>query len=93
MTATHLAMLKSVEEGSPFTVDNIPFGVISTPENTKPRCATAFGNYAIDLSALERVGSFSDIPGLEGKGGVEMINNVFSQVCVRRSRAGNSLLI
>ncbi|OJJ88955.1 uncharacterized protein ASPGLDRAFT_62570 [Aspergillus glaucus CBS 516.65] len=72
-------MLNSVEEGSPFTVDNIPFGVISTPDNPKPRCATAFGNYAIDLSALERVGFLSDIPGLEGKGGIEMIGNVFSQ--------------
>ncbi|ODM23063.1 hypothetical protein SI65_00652 [Aspergillus cristatus] len=79
MSAAHLAMLKSVEQGSPFTVDNIPFGVISTPDNPKPRCATAFGNYAIDLSALERDGFLSDIPGLEGKGEIEMTGNVFSQ--------------
>jgi len=82
MSAAHLAMLKSVEQGSPFTVDNIPFGVISTPGSPKPRCATAFGDYAIDLSALERDGFLSDVPGLKGKSGFEITGNVFSQVCV-----------
>ncbi|KAB8205720.1 hypothetical protein BDV34DRAFT_195091 [Aspergillus parasiticus] len=37
---------------SPFTLHNIPFGVISTTSDPKPRCATALGHHAIDLSLL-----------------------------------------
>lgn len=40
-----------VPVNSPFTIHNIPFGVISTEEKPTPRCATAIGNYAIDLVA------------------------------------------
>lgn len=41
-----------IPEGSPFTFNNIPFGVIS-PEDLSTedrRCATAIGDYAVDLS-------------------------------------------
>lgn len=56
----------------PFTIDNIPFGVISTIENPKPRCATAFENSAIDLSQLENDGFFKSVQGFT--------QGVFSQV-------------
>ncbi|KAL4936357.1 hypothetical protein BDV06DRAFT_227974 [Aspergillus oleicola] len=56
---------------SGFSIDNLPYGVISTPDNPTPRCATALDNDAIDLSALERDGYFKKIPGFE--------SNIFSQ--------------
>jgi fumarylacetoacetase len=39
-----------VSPDSPFTIDNIPFGVIKTAKESTPRCASAIGDYAIDLS-------------------------------------------
>ncbi|PYH92849.1 2-hydroxyhepta-2,4-diene-1,7-dioate isomerase [Aspergillus ellipticus CBS 707.79] len=52
---------------TPFTIDNLPYGVISTAENPTPRCATALEDDAIDLSALERDGYFKSIPGFKGR--------------------------
>lgn len=59
-----------VPAGSPFTLQNIPFGVISTDSNPQPRCASAIGNHAVDLallfentptsSALDRPAPFKD---------------------------------
>lgn len=60
---------------TPFTLDNIPYGVISTANNPTPRCATAFGQEAVDLSLLEKDGCFRSIPGFEGI-------CVFAQVCI-----------
>lgn len=36
---------------SPFSIANIPFGIISTPEDKHPRVATVIGNYVFDLAA------------------------------------------
>lgn len=47
--------------GSPFTIHNIPFGVISTEEQPAPRCATAIGNYAIDLVAYSAGGRLIEV--------------------------------
>ncbi|KAJ0417865.1 hypothetical protein BJY00DRAFT_195930 [Aspergillus carlsbadensis] len=58
---------------TPFPIDNLPYGIISTPENPTPRCATALETDAIELSALEKDGFFSSIPGFPQGG------NVFSQ--------------
>lgn len=52
---------------SPFTIDNLPYGVISTVETPVPRCATALEEDAIDLSALERDGYFKSIAGFKGE--------------------------
>lgn len=52
-------------QSTPFPIENIPFGVISTREDPTPRCATALHNDAIDLSALEKDGFFNSIPGFE----------------------------
>ncbi|VUC24152.1 unnamed protein product [Clonostachys rosea] len=45
-----------IPNGSPFSIHNIPFGVISTRSNEAPRCAVAIGDYAIDLDSLARTG-------------------------------------
>ncbi|KAL3465070.1 hypothetical protein BJX64DRAFT_76062 [Aspergillus heterothallicus] len=58
---------------TPFPIDNLPYGVISTPENPTPRCATALESDAIELSLLEKDGFFSSIPGFPSSG------EVFSQ--------------
>lgn len=50
----------SISDTSPFTLDNIPFGVISTQQDPSPRCATAVGEYSIDLRALCQRGFFTD---------------------------------
>ncbi|KAL4864726.1 hypothetical protein BDV12DRAFT_175700 [Aspergillus spectabilis] len=52
---------------NPFPIDNLPYGVISTPETPTLRCATALENNAIDLSALEKDGYFRSIPGFESE--------------------------
>ncbi|KAL3487263.1 hypothetical protein BJX62DRAFT_246153 [Aspergillus germanicus] len=58
---------------TPFPIDNLPYGIISTPENPVPRCATALETDAIELSALEKDGYFASIPGFPSSG------DVFSQ--------------
>lgn len=45
-----------IPDGSPFTIDNIPFGVIRTAKDPKPRCASAIGGYAIDLASYAQGG-------------------------------------
>jgi fumarylacetoacetase len=59
---------------SPFTIHNIPYGVISTKDNSKPRCATAIGDHAIDLAVYAQHGRLDhlslDVP----------ISNIFSEV-------------
>ncbi|KAF7617477.1 hypothetical protein AFLA_006400 [Aspergillus flavus NRRL3357] len=49
---------------TPFPIENLPYGVISTPSEPTPRCATAFEDYAIDLNELQRDGFFDSIPGM-----------------------------
>ncbi|KAH9216318.1 putative fumarylacetoacetate hydrolase [Leptodontidium sp. 2 PMI_412] len=62
-----------VPSGSPFTIGNIPFGVISTRANPSLRCATAIGNYAIDLTVYCKRGHLSEL-GLDIS-----FDNIFSQ--------------
>ena len=50
----------TVSEGSPFTLQNIPFGVFSTEQDPTPRCATAIGDFALDLRNLSKSGLFKD---------------------------------
>lgn len=60
------------DRSNPFTIHCLPYGVISTPGNSVRRCATAYGDWAVDLSALYEQRLFSGIPGLE--------QNVFASV-------------
>jgi fumarylacetoacetase len=46
---------------SPFTIHNIPFGIISTKTNTSQRCATAIGDFAIDLASFAATGRLDAI--------------------------------
>lgn len=49
-----------VPENSDFPIQNLPFGVIRTPEGT--RVASRIGDYAIDLKALFVMGYLENLP-------------------------------
>jgi fumarylacetoacetase len=70
---------------SPFTVDNIPFGVVRTTKDSTPRCASAIGDYAIDLSLYAQWGNLDSV-----KEDVDLAE-VFSQVCFNRHGSLNSV--
>eukprot|EP00814_Leptocylindrus_danicus_P007188 CAMPEP_0116022932 /NCGR_PEP_ID=MMETSP0321-20121206/11275_1 /TAXON_ID=163516 /ORGANISM="Leptocylindrus danicus var. danicus, Strain B650" /LENGTH=449 /DNA_ID=CAMNT_0003494085 /DNA_START=75 /DNA_END=1424 /DNA_ORIENTATION=- len=52
-----------ISEESDFSLQNFPFGVISSPAAGKhqPRCSSALGDYSIDLSDLANAGVFDGI--------------------------------
>ncbi|KAF3762631.1 hypothetical protein M406DRAFT_263748 [Cryphonectria parasitica EP155] len=50
---------------SPFTIYNLPYGVITSTENKNKRCATTLGSFAVDLSVLYADGIFAGVPGLD----------------------------
>lgn len=59
-----MAALKSwvrIPERSPFSLANIPFGIISTDSNSTHRPAVAIGNFALDLSEFAQSGGFSKL--------------------------------
>ncbi len=55
-----MGSLSSISDDSPFTLENIPFGLFSTKDDSTPRTATAIGDFAVDLRALSKAGLFSD---------------------------------
>jgi hypothetical protein len=61
---------------TPFTIDNLPYGVISMDDNSSKRCAVAFQQFAIDLDLLYRHDFFASIPDLNV--------NVFANVSLCR---------
>lgn len=63
---------------TPFTIDNLPYGVISTAEDPRRRCAVAFGDSAIDVEQLSRDGFFAPVSDLP--------SNVFAGVSVAQRR-------
>lgn len=69
-----MAFKAPIPEDSPFTLQNIPFGVISTDSNPKRRCATALGDYAIELTLL-----WKDRKD-DGLGLTQSLYDIFSQV-------------
>jgi hypothetical protein len=58
---TEMGFKVQVPPGSPFTIHNIPFGVISTKANKTPRCATVIGNHVIDLVLYSQHGRLDHI--------------------------------
>ncbi|KAK0366618.1 hypothetical protein LTR94_002664 [Friedmanniomyces endolithicus] len=44
----------------PYTLQNLPYGVISTSSETKPRCAVAIGQHAVDLAKYSKNGNLFD---------------------------------
>jgi fumarylacetoacetase len=60
------ATLRSfVETGkdSDFPIQNLPFGVFSTPDNPARRVGVAIGEQILDLAALQRAGLVTAVPG------------------------------
>lgn len=44
---------------SDWSLQNLPFGIFSSPDNARPRPGVAIGEYVLDLEALADVGLFS----------------------------------
>ncbi|KAL1956635.1 hypothetical protein VTO42DRAFT_6982 [Malbranchea cinnamomea] len=63
----------NIPKQSPFSLANIPFGIISTASSPNPRTAIAIGDYALDLAAFASAGGFSELPVIQPH------LNVFSQ--------------
>lgn len=53
-----------IPPNSPFSLANIPFGVISTKADAVQRPAIAIGDYALDLKAFATDGGFSQLPSI-----------------------------
>lgn len=52
----------NIRPESDFSLQNIPFAVFHDARNPSPRCASAIGDYVIDLSALASLGLLDDLP-------------------------------
>ena len=49
----------SIDPRSPFSIHNIPFGIISTADNLTPRPAIAIGDHVLDLHAFAQGNGFA----------------------------------
>ena len=45
----------------PFTIHNLPYGVIKTANDSNPRCAIAIGGHALDLANYARTGKLKNL--------------------------------
>jgi fumarylacetoacetase len=52
-----------VARDSHFPIQNLPFGVFTTPANFTPRVGVAIGELVLDLSVLEQAGLLELVPG------------------------------
>jgi fumarylacetoacetase len=52
-----------VERDSHFPIQNLPFGVFTTPANYAPRAGVAIGTQILDLAVLEQAGLLEVVPG------------------------------
>ena len=50
-----------VDKNSDFPIQNIPFGVFNTKEDSTPRVCSAIGDFVIDLHNLMNIGAFKGI--------------------------------
>lgn len=46
-----------VDPQSDFPIENLPYGVFSSPDNHSPRVGVAIGDWVLDLAVLEAKGS------------------------------------
>ncbi|GFZ48423.1 Beta-diketonase [Saitozyma sp. JCM 24511] len=60
----------NIHPESPFSLSNLPFGIISQQSSVARRAAVAVGDYAIDLLQLSQGGVFDDEPQLKEHSGV-----------------------
>jgi fumarylacetoacetase len=86
-----MGSLPHIGEKTPFTLDNIPFGVISTSNEASPRCATAIGDYAVDLHALSKHGIFQDKSVAEALSQLNL--NAFAALPARSRTAAREAII
>lgn len=54
-----------IAQDSPFSLLNIPFGVITSQDRSHKRCAVAIGEHVLDLEAFSRLGGFTKLPGFD----------------------------
>ncbi|KKK19352.1 hypothetical protein P175DRAFT_0506049 [Aspergillus ochraceoroseus IBT 24754] len=59
-----MASWLQIPKNSPFSLANIPFGIISSPKTTSRVAAVAIGDYALNLSAFASSGGFSQLPAI-----------------------------
>ncbi|KAH9999714.1 Fumarylacetoacetase [Xylariaceae sp. FL0662B] len=60
-----------VSPDTPFSLSNIPFGIISSPADPAPHAAIAIGSRVLDLKILSSYPTFSEIfPALKGHDGI-----------------------
>jgi fumarylacetoacetase len=52
-----------VARDSHFPIQNLPYGVFTTPANYTPRVGVAIGELVLDLSVLEQAGLLEPVPG------------------------------
>lgn len=62
---------------APYTLHNLPYGVISTTAEPNPRCAVAIGDHALDLAKYAFAGRLASVS--KDFGHVEF-DHVFGQV-------------
>jgi fumarylacetoacetase len=55
--AAAASFLGAVPPDHDFSLQNLPYGVFSTP-HTQPRCGAAIGDWVVDLSVLADEGIF-----------------------------------
>ena len=54
----------SISDTSPFSLSNIPLGIITTPKVDEPVLATAIGEYVLELATFASGGGFSQLPSM-----------------------------
>ncbi|EME48928.1 hypothetical protein DOTSEDRAFT_19422 [Dothistroma septosporum NZE10] len=45
----------------PYTIQNLPYGIVSSEHNTSPRCAVAIGQHAVDLTRWAKRGTITNL--------------------------------
>ncbi|KAL4937267.1 hypothetical protein BDV06DRAFT_203253 [Aspergillus oleicola] len=68
-----MASWLQIPKNSPFSLANIPFGIISSSKITSRVPAIAIGDYALNLTAFASSGGFSQLPAIQSH------LNVFTQ--------------
>ncbi|KAI0376437.1 Fumarylacetoacetase [Hypomontagnella monticulosa] len=60
-----------VSPDTPFSLANIPFGIVSSPADPAPHAAIAIGSHVLDLKALSSYAAFDDVfPSLKSHPGI-----------------------
>ncbi|EAU33685.1 fumarylacetoacetase [Aspergillus terreus NIH2624] len=60
-----MASWLQIPKNSPFSLANIPFGIISTAKVSSRVAAIAIGDYALNLSVFASSGGFSQLPAIQ----------------------------